>query len=100
MLEALAGVDGGFRCDFQSFDWGFDYYRRHGEMMPADGVDVLRSFDAIYFGAVGDAELPDDLTLWGLRLAISRILDQFANVGPTQLLPGVAGPLKPVLVKW
>ncbi|QJQ97816.1 tartrate dehydrogenase [Halomonas sp. PGE1] len=97
VLEALAGVDGGFRCDFQWFDWGSDYYRLHGEMMPADGVNMLRAYDAIYFGAVGDAELPDDLTLWGLRLAICQGLDQFANVRPTRLLPGIAGPLKPAL---
>lgn len=97
VLEALAGLEGSFAFDFQWFDWGSDYYRSHGEMMPADGVETVRGFDAIYFGAVGDVDLPDDLTLWGLRLAICQGLDQFANVRPTRLLPGVDGPLKPAL---
>ncbi len=97
VLEVLAGRDGDFTFDFQWFDWGSDYYRRHGEMMPADGVETVRGFDAIYFGAVGDVDLPDDLTLWGLRLAICQGLDQFANIRPTRLLPGVDGPLKPAL---
>jgi len=97
VLEVLAGLDGGFNVEFQRFDWGSDYYRRHGEMMPADGVETVRGFDAIYFGAVGDVDLPDDLTLWGLRLAICQGLDQFANIRPTRLLPGVDGPLKSAL---
>lgn len=66
-------------------------------VIPADGVETVRGFDAIYFGAVGDVDLPDDLTLWGLRLAICQGLDQFANIRPTRLLPGVDGPLKPAL---
>lgn len=97
VLQALAEIDGGFGLDFEWFDWGSDYYRRNDEMMPGNGIEVVRNFDAIYFGAVGDAEIPDDVTLWGLRLAICQGLDQFANVRPTRLLPGVTGPLKPVL---
>lgn len=97
VLKALAERQGDFSLDVEWFDWGSDYYRRHGQMMPDDGVDRVRGFDAIYFGAVGDAELPDDITLWGLRLAICQGLDQFANVRPTRLLPGVVGPLKPGL---
>jgi tartrate dehydrogenase/decarboxylase/D-malate dehydrogenase len=63
-------------------------------MMPEDGVDTLRGFDAIYFGAVGDPKIPDHITLWELRLAICQGLDQYANVRPTRLLPGMTGPLK------
>jgi tartrate dehydrogenase/decarboxylase / D-malate dehydrogenase len=103
VLEALAGHDGGFAMAFTQFDWGSDHYRRHGVMMPSDGVETLRDFDAIFFGAVGDTEIPDDITLWGLRLAICQGLDQFANIRPTRLLPGVAGPLRPELggqVDW
>jgi tartrate dehydrogenase/decarboxylase / D-malate dehydrogenase len=96
VLEAAA-ADGGFGLDFTAFDWGSDYYRRHGVMMPADGVEQLRDFDAIYFGAVGDPHIPDDVTLWGLRLAICQGLDQYANIRPTRLLPGVDGPLRPEL---
>jgi tartrate dehydrogenase/decarboxylase / D-malate dehydrogenase len=97
VLEALAASDGGFALDFTRFDWGSDHYRRWGRMMPKDGVDELRAFDAIYFGAVGDPDIPDHVTLWELRLAICQGLDQYANVRPTRLLPGIAGPLRPEL---
>src|SRR5918997_6934820 len=63
-------------------------------MMDADGLERLRAHDAIFFGAVGDPELPDDLTLWGLRLAICQGFDQYANVRPIRLLPGIRGPLR------
>jgi len=76
------------------FPWGSNYYREHGVMMPADGLDALRSFDAIYFGAVGDRVVPDHVTLWGLRLAICQPFDQYANVRPTRILPGLASPLR------
>src|SRR3546814_8792690 len=66
-------------------------------MMPEDGVDILRGFDAIYFGAVGDPDIPDHITLWELRLAICQGLDQYANVRPTRLMPGMSGPLRPEL---
>jgi len=62
--------------------------------MPADGLDRLRPFDAIYFGAVGAPDIPDDVTLWGLRLAICQGFDQYANVRPARLLPGVTSPLR------
>ena len=95
-LEACAERDGGFSLDVRSFDWGSDYYRKHGVMMPADGADQLRAFDAIYFGAVGAPDIPDHLTLWGLRLAICQPLDQYANVRPTRILPGIVSPLRHV----
>src|SRR3546814_1984168 len=63
-------------------------------MMPEDGVDTLRGFDAIYFGSAGDPHVPDHVTLWGLRLKICQTLDQYANVRPSRLLPGIEGPLK------
>jgi tartrate dehydrogenase/decarboxylase/D-malate dehydrogenase len=95
-LEVCAERDGGFSLDVRSFDWGSDYYREHGVMMPADGADLLRAFDAIYFGAVGAPDIPDHLTLWGLRLAICQPLDQYANVRPTRILPGIVSPLRHV----
>ena len=97
VLHATARIDGGFRLETESFDWGSDRYRRVGRMMPEDGVDTLRGFDAIYFGAVGDPQIPDHVTLWQLRLAICQGLDQFANVRPTRLMPGMQGPLRPEL---
>ena len=96
VLEALAERDGGFRLDVEHFDWGSDRYKREGALMPEDGAQRLRDFDAIFFGAVGAPDVPDHLTLWGLRLAICQPLDQFANVRPTRILPGITSPLRDV----
>src|SRR5881227_2132981 len=96
VLKVCAERDGGFTLDFQDFDWGSAYYRKHGVMMPADGADHLRNFDAILFGAVGAPDIPDHITLWGLRLAICQPLDQYANVRPTRILPGITSPLRHV----
>src|SRR5881398_1802576 len=63
-------------------------------MMPADGLATLKKFDAIYFGAVGAPDVPDHITLWGLRLKICQGFDQYANVRPTRILPGIDAPLK------
>ena len=93
-LEALAAADGSFRFDFENFDWGGDWFRAHGEMMPADGLDAIRDKDAILFGSAGDPHIPDHITLWGLRLKICQGFDQYANVRPTRILPGIDGPLK------
>ncbi|TYR30750.1 tartrate dehydrogenase [Mesorhizobium microcysteis] len=93
VIDRLAASEG-FAVEVTRFDWGSDYYRRTGEMMPKDGVAQLRAFDAIYFGAVGDPDIPDHITLWELRLAICQGLDQYANVRPTKLLGGAAGPLR------
>lgn len=93
VLQAVAERDAGFRLDVETFPWGADYYRAHGVMMPEDGVDTLRAFDAILFGSAGDPKIPDHITLWGLRLKICQTLDQYANVRPARLLPGIKGPL-------
>ena len=94
MLEALQRLDRDLRLEFTSFDWGSDYYRAHGVMMPDDGLAQLKPFDAIYFGAVGDPRVPDHVTLWGLRLAICQGFDQYANVRPTRVLRGLRSPLR------
>jgi len=96
VLAACAKRDGGFELDVTHFDWGSDYYKKHGVMMPEGGADQLRKFDAIYFGAVGAPDIPDHITLWGLRLAICQPLDQYANVRPTRILPGITSPLRNV----
>ena len=94
VLRALERLDADFQLDVTHFPWGSDYYRAHGVMMPEDGLDALRGFDAIYFGAVGDKNVPDHVTLWGLRLAICQGFDQFANIRPTRILPGLTSPLR------
>ena len=94
VLRAAERKQGGFTLAFEEFPWGSDYYFAHGEMMPADGLETLKPFDAIYFGAVGDTRLPDDVTLWGLRLKICQGFDQYANVRPARVLQGVTSPLR------
>src|SRR3546814_565695 len=96
VLQAVAAREGRFALEVRTFPWGADHYRAHGVMMPEDGVDTLRGFDAIYFGSAGDPHVPDHVTLWGLRLKICQTLDQYANVRPSRLLPGIEGPLKGV----
>ncbi|HBI82678.1 MAG TPA: tartrate dehydrogenase, partial [Alcaligenaceae bacterium] len=70
VLEALAARNPSLKFDFEDFDWGGDYYRAHGVMMPENGLDALRNKDAILFGSAGDPHIPDHITLWGLRLKI------------------------------
>jgi len=94
VLEALAQRQSGFGFEFTEFGWGGDWYRRHGVMMPDDGLDALRGMDAILFGSAGDPDIPDHVTLWGLRLKICQGFDQYANVRPTRILPGIDAPLK------
>ena len=94
VLQALADGGQDFRFEFENFGWGGDWFREHGEMMPANGLDALRDKDAILFGSAGDPHIPDHVTLWGLRLKICQGFDQYANVRPTRILPGIDGPLK------
>jgi len=93
VLQALA-TKKQIAFDFERFDWGGDYYRQHGKMMPDDGLEALRHKDAILFGSAGDPNIPDHITLWGLRLKICQGFDQYANVRPTRILPGIETPLR------
>lgn len=93
VLHALAEREGGFAFEVETFPWGADYYMEHGQMMPDDGRELLKPFDAIYFGSAGDPRIPDHITLWQLRLNICQGFDQYANVRPTRVLPGVKCPL-------
>lgn len=95
VLDALAGKHG-IEWKFVEFPWSSEYYFEHGTMMPSDGVEQLRGFDAIFLGAVGHPELQDHITLNGLLLPIRRAFDQFACVRPSVLLTGVESPLKDV----
>lgn len=94
ILNLAAKAVGNLKLDFEEFPWGSDYYQINGRMMPNDGLEILASFDAIYFGAVGWPDVPDNITLHGLRLPICQGFDQYANVRPALLLPGVPSPLK------
>jgi len=92
-LETLEQRAGDFKLRVKHFDWGSDYYKKTGRMMPEDGPEQLKAFDAIFFGAVGAPDVPDHITLWGLRLPICQGFDQYANVRPTRILPGISSPL-------
>lgn len=96
VLAALADHLGTLSFDVTTFAWGSEYYKAHGVMMPDDGLAQLKPFDAIYFGAVGAPDVPDHVTLWGLRLPICQGFDQYANVRPTRIMPGVKAPLRDV----
>ncbi len=90
-----AAVAGRAELAWVVFPWGSDYYRQTGAMMPPDGLETLRAFDAIYLGAVGDPpRVPDHVTLWGLLLPIRKTFDLYVNVRPIKLLPGITGPLR------
>lgn len=92
VLEALSPRYG-FNIYFEEFPYSCDYYRKYGEMMPSDGLKCLGSFDTILLGAVGDPSVPDHVSLWGLLMPIRRGFDQYVNLRPVRLLPGVRSPL-------
>jgi len=92
VLQALAPKEG-FELKFESFDWSSERYKRKGAYIPEGGLEALKKFDAILFGAVGAPDVPDHISLWGLRLPICQGFDQYANVRPSRVLPGVKSPL-------
>ena len=89
VLGACAQGDGAFGIRVEAFDWNSARYLAHGHYIPEGGLDRLKAFDAILFGSVGSQDVPDHVSLWGLRLPIAQGFDQYANVRPTRLLPGV-----------
>src|ERR1700680_3805256 len=93
VLEA-AGQRFGFRLQCQAFDWSCETYARTGKMMPDDGLDQLRPFDAIFLGAVGYPSVPDHVSLWGLLIPIRRTFRQYVNLRPVRLFEGIDSPLK------
>jgi len=92
ILDALAAKEG-FKLAFEHFDWSSARYLKTGAYIPEGGLTKLKTFDAIFFGAVGAPEVPDHISLWGLRLPICQGFDQYANVRPSRVLPGVTSPL-------
>ncbi|EED15951.1 tartrate dehydrogenase, putative [Talaromyces stipitatus ATCC 10500] len=94
VLKALADTLETFRLDFTHYDWSSDTYKKTGEYIPDGGLDRLKKHDAILFGAVGSPDVPDHISLWGLRLAICQPLQQYANVRPTKVFRGTQSPLR------
>lgn len=95
VLETVSELSHGeIAFEITEFPWSSRYYLEHGHYVPEDGLDQLAQHDAIYFGAVGSPEVPDHVSLWGLRLAITQPFDQWANIRPVSFLPGVTSPLR------
>ncbi len=92
VLEALGKAEG-FGLHVEKFPWSSDYFLKHGQYIPEGGLEKLGKFDAIFFGAVGSRKVPDHVSHWGLRLPICQGFDQYANVRPARVLPGVKSPL-------
>jgi len=93
VLDA-AGKRFGFQCTWRAFDWSCETYVKTGRMMPADGIEQLRPFDAIFLGAVGHPSVPDHVSLWGLLIPIRRSFRQYVNLRPVHLFAGIESPLK------
>ncbi|KAF1979976.1 tartrate dehydrogenase [Bimuria novae-zelandiae CBS 107.79] len=94
VMTKLVQLDGTFELEFQNFDWSSDTYKKTGKYIPDGGLDELKKHDAILFGAVGAPDVPDHISLWGLRLAICQPLQQYANVRPTKIFRGTSSPLR------
>lgn len=94
ILQAVEALDGGIHFEFQEFPWGTQYYLEHGEMMPKDALDTLSAFNSILLGAVGDPSVPDHVTLWGMLLPIRQSFQEYVNLRPVKLLPGIESPLR------
>lgn len=91
-IDAIAPALG-FTVAWRDREWGSDHFRAHGRMMPVDGIDQLATGDAILLGAVGAPDIPDDVTLWGLLIPIRREFQQYVNLRPVRILPGVVSPI-------
>ena len=89
-----AGKKMGFSLEWEVFPWSCASYLSTGRMMPEDGLDILRKFDAIYLGAVGEPRVADDISLWGLLIPIRKGFRQYVNLRPIRLLRGVTSPLR------
>ncbi|KAF2721005.1 tartrate dehydrogenase [Polychaeton citri CBS 116435] len=94
VLQTLSDASGAFGLDFKDYDWDSERYKRTGKYIPDGGLESLKKHDAILFGAVGAPDVPDHISLWGLRLAICQPLQQYANVRPTKILRGTESPLR------
>jgi tartrate dehydrogenase/decarboxylase / D-malate dehydrogenase len=93
VLDAVASRHG-FELSWCELPWSCAWYADHGTMMPPDGIDRLRESDAIFLGAVGYPGVPDHVSLWGLLIPIRRAFNQYVNLRPARLLPGLDRPLR------
>jgi tartrate dehydrogenase/decarboxylase/D-malate dehydrogenase len=94
VLNTVAEIHGGLSFEYTEFPWSCDYYVEHGKMMPDDGLDTLKNFDAIFLGAIGNPNLvADHVSLWGLLIKIRREFQQSINIRPAKYFKGLRSPL-------
>lgn len=94
VLDAVSELHGGLRFEYKEFPWSCEYYLEHGQMMPDNGIDMLKDFQAIFLGAVGNPNLvPDHISLWGLLIKIRREFEQSINIRPAKYFKGLKSPL-------
>lgn len=93
VLQLVEDIHGGVTFEVNPYEWNCDYYLKHGKMMPADGLSILKDYEAILFGAVGDPKVPDHISVWELILPIRREFQQYINLRPIKLLKGIQSPL-------
>ncbi|MBR5981985.1 MAG: tartrate dehydrogenase [Firmicutes bacterium] len=96
VMQRVSELDGNIAFGFTDFPWGCGWYKEHGRMMPEDGLEILKGYDAILLGAVGRPDVPDHVSLHGLLIAIRQGFDQYVNLRPVKLLRGAPCPLKDV----
>lgn len=94
VLKSLEQLDHGIQFNLTEFPWGTEYYKQTGSLMPIDALATLENYESILLGAVGDPSVPDHITLWGMLLPIRQSFQQYVNLRPVRLFPGVEGPLK------
>ncbi|KZM26415.1 uncharacterized protein EKO05_0005901 [Ascochyta rabiei] len=94
VLKKLVSLDGSFELEFEDYNWSSETYKKTGKYIPDGGLERLKKHDAILFGAVGAPDVPDHISLWGLRLAICQPFQQYANVRPTRIFRGTQSPLR------
>ncbi|WP_067726108.1 tartrate dehydrogenase [Oceanobacillus damuensis] len=94
VLHALAKIDASFEFEVEELNWNSQYYLDHGRMMPENGLEVLKEYDSILFGAIGDERVPDQISIWDLIMPIRKNFQQYVNFRPVKLLKGLASPLR------
>src|SRR5699024_1690725 len=88
VLHKLSEIDSSFCFETKEFNWNSEYYLKHGKMMPEDGLELLKEFDAILFGAIGDPRVSDSVSIWEFILPIRKHFQQYVNLRPIKLLRG------------
>lgn len=95
VLQVLKELDETFSYHADLFPWNSEFYLKHGKMMPEDGLSILRRYDAILFGAIGDERVPDNISVWELIMPIRKEFQQYINLRPVKQLQGITTPLQP-----